>query len=1054
MKSISLSFSTVLLTFVAGQLSMKNKKLQCLTLFLLAFAGAQVANAAPSGGAYVADEQRFYIEGQPLTDSVEVAETIVCYLAAMRPDAFIDGGAYIAKFYDDRCEAGGADSTSETASATPTSASSEASAGAATAGAANTAEEASLATLNVVFDAIDGVARGKGWISEDAEDEDDFADTIYISMELTEGVSKASPNGDYEVWYSVHISEDFPQFGLSAGDVMSSGYLKVSGKGIILKEISFDGDSSLALSISDNGDTEGIFNRTIGVCQGCPVGGGPPSSDSPPPKFPGVQGNYQFNIDVAEKQFCQNLQSIFAVCNYRGDDLDVCTGAEDTRPDKDDEEFNGFEPLRVPLSFTQLEDFLSLDGNTADIAVDSFGELVSEECFSTDKSLATKNVYRYGVYGANGDRTTLAKEGEVDSFSMFADVVTEVEVDGVVEEREERIYGNAEYHGIYFDPRGRQIMEPGVTEFRKDDFGNSVGSSSSDTYIVAETEVLVEKRTGEYTALIDLNKIQIGLYVRDDRWADEFTALLGVSPVASGYEQFSGSYNALADEFTLSTGVSWFPNYKETPLSTPIVFTPKRWLDIMKKVEDSWTETLGMGVWSNDTRQWYEISVAALADPELSVPFSSDPNENCPADRWSTVETDSCRGGVKTEKTEYLPVSALAGSKLACIENCLEPSLMQATYLAGYCTTEDGKADVATCGGLASATYLPTPFARVGPFLKDNVTFRGHPFSAGTYWDGIRASNVVKYDVTTDNTGFEVGGVALTKGNQVSSYLNASSDPYNAFGEEQFATFDNPSRYENLSWGLGTGRLILESDLSEIECEKDGDGDYEVHPLFTGAEVTELRYCMDKIHSGVGLTTYQIRINNHPSYSLTLSGTETAVVIATPRTLFYQVPDEAGYGQDRGKRLSLEFAGHGELRGVPGYVYDVDTGEDLGEFITEWKETYRYINRFVIPDGSVVTDSDGVEYFVKALDGEEWFNKLNPLEGSGSQATYTSTPDQLAPNSILRVMGDPNDAQHYIGEPPTCVDPDNAATCKLLNKGSPIVEQGVLASGFEMTTQE
>jgi len=210
---------------------------------------------------------------------------------------------------------------------------------------------------------------------------------------------------------------------------------------------------------------------------------------------------------------------------------------------------------------------------------------------------------------------------------------------------------------------------------------------------------------------------------------------------------------------------------------------------------------------------------------------------------------------------------------------------------------------------------------------------------------------------------------------------------------------------------------------------------------------------MDKIHSGVGLTTYQIRINNHPSYSLTLSGTETAVVISTPRTLFYQVPDEAGYGQDRGKRLSLEFAGHGELRGVPGYVYDVDTGEDLGEFITEWKETYRYINRFVIPDGSAVTDSDGVEYFVKALDGEEWFNKNDLSEGSGPKAGYTIFPDQLAPNSILRVMGDPNDA-NYIGEAPTCVDPDNAATCKLLNKGSPIVEQGVLASGFEMTTQE
>jgi hypothetical protein len=92
---------------------------------LLTFAGAQVANAEPSEGAYVADQQRFYIEGQPLTEAVGSAQAIVCYLAAMRSDAFIDDGAYVAKYYDGRCDAEGADSTSEAAAATPTSAASE-----------------------------------------------------------------------------------------------------------------------------------------------------------------------------------------------------------------------------------------------------------------------------------------------------------------------------------------------------------------------------------------------------------------------------------------------------------------------------------------------------------------------------------------------------------------------------------------------------------------------------------------------------------------------------------------------------------------------------------------------------------------------------------------------------------------------------------------------------------------------------------------------------------------------------------------------------------------
>ena len=1040
-----------IINFCTGQLSMKNKKLQFLTSLLLAFTGAQVANAEPSEGAYVADQQRFYIEGQPLTKSVGLAQAIVCYLAAMSPNTFIDGGAYVAKYYEGRCDAEGADSTSESAAATPTSAASETTASSATSGAGNTTELASLATVDVVFEATDGVVRGKTWITALAEEEFDFDETIYINTEMTEGVSIASPNGDFEVWFSTHILEDFTSFGLSAGDVLSQGYLKASGTEIIFKNASFDGEASLALSISDNGDTEGIYNRRIGVCEGCPSGDGPPPSMNP--KFSSIQANYQFYIDVAEKQFCQNLQSIAAVCNGDSNDLDFCAGAEDTRvTDENDENFNGFEPLRVPLTFSQVEEFLSLDGNSGEIALDGFGELVAEECFSTDKSLATKNVYRYGVYNENGNRTTMAKEGEVNSFSMFADVTTEVEVDGVFETREERIYGHAEYHGVYLDPRGRQLIVPGVTEFKKDNFGDTTDSSISATYVVAETEVLVEKRTGEYTSLASLDKIQLGLHVNDNYWVEEFTALLGVNPTEMGYEQFSGSYDADTAEFTLYSGTTWYPDYAETLLDTPIVFTTERWLETMEKVDESWTEIRSMGVWSNDTRQWYEISAAALADPALTVPVSST-LEECPEDRWSTVQTDSCRGGVKTEKTEYIPVSALAGSKLACIENCLDPGRMQATYLAGYCATEDGRSDNATCGGLEGAEFLPTPFSTVGPFLKEDVTidFDGTPifFMAGMYWDGVRASNVVKYDVTADNSGFEVGGAALTKGSEVSSYLNAAPDPYYAFGEAKFATLDG--RFENLSWGLGTGRLILEADLSEIECEKNEDGAYEDHPEFIGDEETELRYCMDKIHSGVGLTTYQIRINNQPSYSLLLSGTETAVAIATPKTLYYQVPDEAGYGQDGGKLLSLEFAGHGELRGVPGYVLDVDTGEDLGEFITEWQDSYRYINRFIIPDGSVVTDSDGFEYFVKALDGEEWFKKLNPLEGSGSLATYTFTPDQLAPNSILRVMGDPNDA-NYIGEAPTCDDPDDAATCELLNDGNPTVEHGVLAAGFEVST--
>ena len=1016
---------------------MKNKKLQFFTALFLTFAGAQAVNAAPSEGAYVTDEQRLYIEGQPLTEAVQGAEQIVCMFAAMSPGAFVDKGAYVAKYYAGRCDGEGADKTSESAAATPTSAASETTASSATSGAANTAELGSLATLEIVSDQIEDILKGKTWLTSLAEEEGDFDEKIYIYTELTEGVTIASPNGDFELWYSAHLSGE-TDFGLTDGDLLGQGYLKVSGREVIFKDGNFEGEGSLALSISDSGITDGIYSRMVGGCENC--------QDPSNAKFFGYQANYQFNIDVGEKRFCQNLQSVSAICHGQND-VDACAGAEDTRvTDQNDENFNGFEPLRVPLTFSDVEDFLSEPGNRSEIALDSSGKLIVEECFSTDKREATKNIYRYGVYDANGDRFTMAKEGEVNSFSMFADVSRLVEVDGVVETIDERIFGYASYHGIHFDPRGRKFLVPGETEFTKDDFGSGEDSSSSDTYIVNETEVSVEKRTSEYVSLASLNKIQLGLHVGDQNWVEEFTALLGVDPAASGYEQFTGSYDAETAEFTLHSGTTWNPVYAETRLSTPIVFTGERWLEVMKKDQDGWIDQRGMGVWSNDTNKWYEISPAALADPALAVPRLAVSSEltQCPTNVWETSPTDSCRGGVKTENTEVVPVSALAGSKLACIENCLEPSRMQSTYLAGYCGTEEGRSDAATCESLAGEELLPTPFAAVGPFLKEDVTHDGFPLKAGMHWDGVRASSVVNYEVNADNSGFEVGGLALRKGDVVSDFLNESSDPNDAFGQAKYSMSDG--RFEPLQWGLRTGLLVLESDLGRIECEKNELDAYEDHPEFTGADETELRYCIDKLFRDVGLTTYQIRIDNQPSYSLLLKGSDTPVVIAAPKTLYFQVPDEAAYGQDSGKRLSLEFRGHGELSGVPGYILDVNTGEILGEFTNEWKDSYRYINRFVIPDGSAVTDFDGVEYFVKALDGEEWFKKLDA--GVGFSPTYTFSPAQLAPNSILRVIGDPNDAD-YIGEAPTCDDPDDAESCELLNKGDPTVEHGVLASGLE-----
>ncbi len=176
-----------------------------------------------------------------------------------------------------------------------------------------------------------------------------------------------------------------------------------------------------------------------------------------------------------------------------------------------------------------------------------------------------------------------------------------------------------------------------------------------------------------------------------------------------------------------------------------------------------------------------------------------------------------------------------------------------------------------------------------------------------------------------------VGGVALTKGDAVNALLAKATDPFQALGD---ARYKRPGQDfgDNLSWGVRTGDLVAVSaaklaaadtsdlgDLATIECNK-FNNQYEDHPAFTGAEETEFRLCERQLFQSPSLTTYQIQIDTQPAYAL-IDAAGDPVVIASPKTLYYDVPEDGEvFGEDAGKRISLEFAGHGQLRGIPGFV--------------------------------------------------------------------------------------------------------------------------------------
>ena len=73
------------------------------------------------------------------------------------------------------------------------------------------------------------------------------------------------------------------------------------------------------------------------------------------------------------------------------------------------------------------------------------------------------------------------------------------------------------------------------------------------------------------------------------------------------------------------------------------------------------------------------------------------------------------------------------------------------------------------------------------------------------------------------------------------------------------------------------------------------------------------------------------------------------------------------------KKYRLHFQGFGQLHGIPGDVWNVDTGVKQGSFVNAWNNSFRHISRFIIPDGTLLTDSESnIQYKVKALNGEAY----------------------------------------------------------------------------------
>jgi len=612
----------------------------------------------------------------------------------------------------------------------------------------------------------------------------------------------------------------------------------------------------------------------------------------------------------------------------------------------------------------------------------SDGIQTGENCFSTDKADAKRTVHRYGVYNSDGSRLALTGTG---AFPMEATITVNSE------QRKARAWAN--FYNIHIDDQDRAHVNSDTVWTKRMLSGES---GTPPTYKIETSNTRLEKVTIETLSLADLHKLSFETWIEGDNGSYWGTELQSLGFPAENAE-YKGTYdkNTNGGTWTFTHKITHSSGYTETDI-TDIVFTNANWVNTVKKVYgagQSWQHTYvrNMWMWSPDTRQSYNIEKNSFENP--------------------TSNTTS--NGIITRKYENV-TPANFPAELKCVERCPTQTLIEATYTNA----------VSNAGSNASATVA-------SPYSSDNwqyLTSAGGGYQAGDYFEGILGTNVKTYTKT---------GINYTDGTTANGGIlgipSSITDPENQLKTTKyFMPWNGGNTDSELTrYRLHSGKLVLPDDLAKLDCprqdENDSNSAYRsTHPVFNASDT---RYCMaafyDRSLPAAKQVTSWYQMAWGPNYwdkqnFLVDQATNQYVTFAEPKTLYYTVWDEAKYGTDRGKKITLRYEGFGELHGIPGQVIDTRDGSIVGQYVSNWMSYHRYVNRFIMEPsvGNVeptVSDKDGNVYKIKALEGDEWLAIKNSARGT---LTYTGAINEsdLPSSSSLKNHISGADA---IGDPPT-----------------------------------
>ena len=674
----------------------------------------------------------------------------------------------------------------------------------------------------------------------------------------------------------------------------------------------------------------------------------------------------------------------------------------------------------------------------------------AEKCFSIKKTEAIKNVHRYGVYTLTGDRFDLENR----PFSIKA---TPAEGSGATFDQ---MYSFANEYGVYLEERFRPYVNES-TIWKNNDW-NASDADKAKNYNLKTNYLRAEKRTVSYIALEDTHKQQVQLWHSDTYWNDEFKNLgfCGTDNLTAGgaacthYSEHIGYYdkdlNDLDGDSNTKGGFvfNYAFNCGNTGCSTVeltgadiVQFENTQWISIMSKTYGSYTDVRWMHLWNRDAATGSHIKKETLENPASSNPAN----------------------GIRLVKHENVSLSELPAT-LYCFERCMVPSQVNTTYAQLLSEAAAIRADSnqswekSDISGDTDRVAAPNPYADVGPYIKaSEVNGSGAlewdrdnngavddtwPNATGYWMDGIRDSQKITYTVSGGK--FYLGADELTFSSANATALNSEPNLNDYLSGARIQLHD---RTDNANWGLWMDGLITASELDNAECDKTYrysgvlNDEYQYRPGFSGVEQTEKRYCTQKLHNNVS-TSYSIRLDARPRYELVEVGQTLPVSFSSSKTMILDIPssgtEASNYPEgERGKKYRLHFNGFDQLHGIPGDIWDISNGTNLGQFVSAWGPNYRYIARFVLPNGTLITDAEtGTQYKVKALNGEAYLLGKS-VDDVKAMLGVTDIPYDLtatiASEEILKNLSD-STSPDYLGAIP--------ARSELINNGEACAVEG------------